>query len=471
MHALFVMGYIALMIVIGLHFSRRKVHNDSDFIVAGRSLSTMVLTATLLATFVGSGSIVGGASFVFQYGPGAAIFFFAGTPIAALVVYFLLAAKMRRSEATTIPGLIEVRFGSTARTLASLIILLAYVGIVSYQFTGAGQALNLAFGLPVWQGVLISAAIMIGLATMGGLVSVAYTDYMSAVIIFGSMLLAVPLVLMPLGGLERLYTSLPQMQQTLLGGLSPWQALSYFLPLFLLILGDQNLFQRFAAARDPATARKAAMGLVIASIACTSLITLLVCATRVLYPDITPSTAMMTLAQQGLPTVVGGLLLASIVALLLTTGNSYLLSASASLTQDILGGLFRIRIAPHRALLANRLTVVALGVLAWVLGAFFPSVLAMQMYSYGMYGAAITPVFLAALLWPRATPAGALAAMTVGGAVTLVWEIALGKPMGWNSVLVAMPLATLTMVAVSLIKRPSHSAGAFTTGNGESSLD
>lgn len=167
MHALFVMGYIALMLVIGLYFSRRKVHDDSDFIVAGRSLSTMVLTATLLATFVGSGSIVGGASFVFQYGPGAAIFFFAGTPIAALVVYFLLAAKMRRSEATTIPGLIEARFGPTARTLASLIILLAYVGIVSYQFTGAGQALNLAFGLPVWQGVLISAAVMIGLATMG----------------------------------------------------------------------------------------------------------------------------------------------------------------------------------------------------------------------------------------------------------------------------------------------------------------
>ncbi|WP_204352976.1 sodium:solute symporter family protein [Salinicola peritrichatus] len=450
MQAFFVIAYILLMIVIGLYFSRRKVHDDTDFIVAGRSLSTMVLTATLLATFVGSGSIVGGASFVFQHGPGAAIFFFAGTPIAALVVYFLLARKMRRSRATTIPGLIEERFGPTARSIASLIILLAYVGIVSYQFTGAGQALNLAFGLPVWQGVLIAAVVMIGLATMGGLVSVAYTDYLSAVIIFGSMLIALPLVLTRLGGLDGMLEALPATHRTLLGGLSSWQALGYFLPLFLLILGDQNLFQRFAAARDPATAKKAAMGLVIASIVCTGLITLLVCATRVMYPDITPSTAMMTLAQQGLPTVVGGLLLASIVALLLTTGNSYLLSASASLTQDILGGLLKIQIAPGKALMVNRLTVVGLGVLAWILGAFFPSVLAMQMYSYGMYGAAITPVFLAALLWPRATPAGALAAMIVGGVMTLVWEIALGKPMGWNSVLVAMPLAAVTLILVSL---------------------
>ncbi|WP_110693051.1 sodium:solute symporter family protein [Salinicola halophyticus] len=454
MQAFFVIAYIVLMVVIGLYFSRRKVHDDTDFIVAGRSLSTLVLTATLLATFVGSGSIVGGASFVFQHGPGAAIFFFAGTPIAALVVYFLLAQKMRRSRATTIPGLIEERFGPTARSIASLIILLAYVGIVSYQFTGAGQALNLAFGLPVWQGVLIAAAIMIGLATMGGLVSVAYTDYLSAIIIFGSMLIAAPLVLTRLGGLGEMMDALPATHRTLLGGLSPWQALGYFLPLFLLILGDQNLFQRFAAARDPATAKKAAMGLVIASIACTSLIVLLVCATRVMFPDITPSTAMMTLAREGLPTVVGGLLLASLVALLLTTGNSYLLSASASLTQDILGGLLKLDIPAGKALLVNRLTVVGLGILAWVLGAFFPSVLAMQMYSYGMYGAAITPVFLAALLWPRATPAGALSAMIVGGVVTLVWEIALGKPMGWNSVLVAMPLAAVTLIGVSLLSRP-----------------
>ncbi|MGM8851785.1 sodium:solute symporter family protein [Salinicola halophyticus] len=454
MQAFFVIAYIVLMVVIGLYFSRRKVHDDTDFIVAGRSLSTLVLTATLLATFVGSGSIVGGASFVFQHGPGAAIFFFAGTPIAALVVYFLLAQKMRRSRATTIPGLIEERFGPTARSIASLIILLAYVGIVSYQFTGAGQALNLAFGLPVWQGVLIAAAIMIGLATMGGLFSVAYTDYLSAIIIFGSMLIAAPIVLTRLGGLGEMMDALPATHHMLLGGLSPWQALGYFLPLFLLILGDQNLFQRFAAARDPATAKKAAMGLVIASIACTSLIVLLVCATRVMFPDITPSTAMMTLAREGLPTVVGGLLLASLVALLLTTGNSYLLSASASLTQDILGGLLKLDIPAGKALLVNRLTVVGLGILAWVLGAFFPSVLAMQMYSYGMYGAAITPVFLAALLWPRATPAGALSAMIVGGVVTLVWEIALGKPLGWNSVLVAMPLAAVTLIGVSLASRP-----------------
>ena len=142
------------------------------------------------------------------------------------------------------------------------------------------------------------------------------------------------------------------------------------------------------------------------------------------------------------------------VALLLTTGNSYLLSSAANLTQDILGGLMKVEVHDQRGLLLNRLAVVALGVLAYALGAFFPSVLAMQMYAYSMYGAAITPVFLAALLWPRATPSGALGGLIAGGAMTLIWEIALGKPMGWNSVLVAMPVAVVVMAAVSLLSRP-----------------
>ncbi|MFC0267654.1 metal-dependent hydrolase family protein [Kushneria aurantia] len=58
------------------------------------------------------------------------------------------------------------------------------------------------------------------------------------------------------------------------------------------------------------------------------------------------------------------------------------------------------------------------------------------------------------LLWQRATPVAALMAMITGGAMTLIWEIALGKPLGWNSVLVAMPLASLVLIGVSLATRP-----------------
>lgn len=464
MHATILIVYLISMVLAGIYFSKRKVHNDTDFLVAGRSLPFFVVTGTLLATFVGSGSVIGGASFVFQNGPGAAIFFFAGTPIGAFVMYWFLARRIRESEATTIPELIETHYGKHARTVASFIILLAYVGIVSYQFLGGGYALNIAFGLPTWQGTLISAGIITMLATLGGLVSVAYTDFISAIIIFVSMLIGVPIVLSELGGFSGMLGALPSEQRSLTGGLSLWQAIGYFLPLFLLLLGDQNLFQRFAAATDATTARRSAMGFMITGFISIVLIVLFVSSARVLFPDINPDTAMLVMAQQGLPGVLGALLLSSVVALILTTGNSYLLSCSANLTQDIITGLFNVSIPSTKRLVFNRISVAGLGIVAYVLGAFFPSVLAIQMYSYGMYGAAITPALLAALLWKRATPLGGLAGMITGGAVTLIWEIGLNKPLDWNSVLVAMPLATFALIIISLLTQPASSNAQTSRG-------
>ncbi|WP_280564713.1 MULTISPECIES: sodium:solute symporter family protein [unclassified Chromohalobacter] len=457
MHATILIVYLISMVLVGVYFAKRKVRDDADFLVAGRSLPFFVVTGTLLATFVGSGSVIGGASFVFQNGPGAAIFFFAGTPIGAFIMYWFLARRIRDSEATTIPELIESRYGTKARTVASLIILLAYIGIVSYQFLGGGYALNIAFGLPTWQGTLISAGVITLLATLGGLVSVAYTDFISAIIIFVSMLIGVPIILSELGGFSGMLAALPSEQRSFTGGLNVGQAISYFLPLFLLLLGDQNLFQRFAAATDSTTARRSAMGFMITGFISIVLIVLLVSSTHVLFPDINPDTAMLVMAQKGLPGILGALLLSSVVSLILTTGNSYLLSSSANLTQDIVTGLFNVSIPTAKRLAFNRISVASLGIIAYVLGAFFPSVLAIQMYSYGMYGAAITPAFLAALLWKRATPLGGLIGMITGGVVTLVWEIGLDKPLGWNSVLVAMPLATIMLIIVSLLTRPAPS--------------
>jgi SSS family solute:Na+ symporter len=76
------------------------------------------------------------------------------------------------------------------------------------------------------------------------------------------------------------------------------------------------------------------------------------------------------------------------------------------------------------------------------------------MYSYTMYGAAITPALLAAFLWKRATAAGGVASILAGGAGTLLWELGLGKPLGWNSILFSLPLSLACLILVSLATQP-----------------
>ena len=171
-----ILFYLVVMSLIGLYFARSRVRSSDDFMVAGRSLPQWILAGTLLATFVGSGTIVGGSSFIYQYGPLAAIFFFAGTPIGIIILYFFLADRIRGLAKYTVPEILEIRYGAFARAFGGITILLAYVGIASYQFTGGGYILNITTGIPVWLGTIITAVVVIFLATVGGLISVAYTD-------------------------------------------------------------------------------------------------------------------------------------------------------------------------------------------------------------------------------------------------------------------------------------------------------
>lgn len=448
--------YILGMIVFGAIVTRRRVKDSDDFMVAGRSLPRLVLAGTLLATWVGSGTIVGGASFVYQYGPLAAIFFFAGSPVGILIIYFFLARRMRELAKYTVPEVLEERYGVVARVLGAICILLAYVGIVSYQFTGGGYVLNLTTGIPVWIGTLATAAVVVLLAAMGGLISVAYTDAVSALLIVGGLLATAVLILTPLGatdigGFGGLVAGLPEAKRSLTGGLSALQLLGYFLPLIFLLLGDQNLYQRFSAARDPATAKRAAFGFFVGDIITFSSVIVLASCAAVLMPNITPDSALLTLAAEQVPFFIGVVVLVPAVAIVVTTANSFLLSSAGNLVYDLYVKLLGREIRQDRRLVFTRVAVVALGVLAYALGQFFPSVLALQIYSYTMYGAAITPALLAAFLWRRATPAGGVASIVVGGAATLAWELILDKPFDLNAVLFALPLSVLALVIVSLL--------------------
>ncbi|EWG10912.1 sodium:solute symporter family protein [Cytobacillus firmus] len=454
--------YLVFMALIGVYFAKKSVKNSDDFMVAGRSLPLFVVMGTLLATFVGSGTVVGGASFIYQYGPFAAIFNLSGGIVGAIILYFI-ASKIRQIEIYTVPDLLERRFGKAALYISSVIIIFAFVGITAYQFTGGAYVLQLTTGIPLEIGAIIMCALVIFLTVSGGLFSVAYTDALSAILIIIGFLFGVPFALNAVGGFEGLSLSLPEMNKTWNGGLSFPQLLGFFLPLFLLVLGDQNMYQRFSAAKDPNVARKSTIGFFVGSVFVISLTIILATTSIVLFPEIKPDTAILSLAIDGVPLVIGLLILCSAVAFIITTATSYLLSASGNIVSDLIQRSSKSKLSESKLLWYNRVIVVILGILAYVLGQFFPSVLAIQMYSYTMYGASLTPAILATVLWKNATKAGVISSMLVGGSATMIWEIALDRPLDWNSVLFALPLSVLTLIIVSLATKNKNVTTDLTT--------
>ncbi|GAB3691808.1 sodium:solute symporter family protein [Nocardiopsis oceani] len=457
--------YLLAMVGIGLYFSRSaKVRSGDDFLFAGRSLPTPVMIATLLVTWVGSGTIIGGANFAYTYGPIAGMVFFAGTPLGILVLLFA-ARRIRRAARHTIPELLEVRFGTGVRTVAAVVTTIAYVGLVASQFVGGGYVVALTTPLTPTQGTLLVALVVTVLTVTGGLFSVAYTDFVSAILILGALIVSVPIVFAAIGGPTAYWEGLPEVATTPSGGLSPLQLLGFFLPLFLLLLADQNLYQRLAAAKDERSARMSTLGMLVSCFFVFVPVILLATAAAVIMPGINGDESVLRLASEGhLPSALGGLLLAGAVAFVITTGSSFMLSAASNVAFDLFARFGRGRGVDggtgqgaepggdRGTLVVQRVAVVAIAFIAVGLGLYFPTVLDLQMYSYTIYGAAITPAVFAVLFWRRATTAGAVAALVVGAAFTIGWEM-IGAPGDLNGVIVALPAAVLALVVASLLTK------------------
>ena len=421
--------YLVFISLLGVYFAKR-VKNQEDYAVAGRSLPVYVLVGTLIATWMGAGTVMGGAnSLGYQFGFGVAIVFSLASPMGQLILTFI-SKKIRRQNAQTVPEVIEKVYGVEARFISTIIILLAYLGVVAYQFLGVGTLLQSTLGISVETGTIIAFVVIIATSLFGGLYSVAYTDFISCLMIMVGLLIGVPLAVYNAGGFSAVIARLPEGHMGF-GNLSFVQVLGFFLPTFVYLMGDQNMYQRFFAAKDEDTALKGGIWWSLLTLLIGIIVSIAAITSRALYPDIKPAQAFIYLAQHGMPMFIGGISVAAVAAFIVTTANSFLLSIGVSTSWDLYARYFNRNADQKKMLKVSRICVLGLGVLGYIMIKYFPNILALQMYAYTMYGAAISPALVAAVVCPeRVTKLGGLGSMVAGGVVTLVMEIL--KKQGWG---------------------------------------
>lgn len=442
-----VVAYFVFITAMGVYFAK-YVNNTDDFMVASRSLPGYVVAGTLIATSMGGGTVVGGAnSLAFSNSFIVALVWGAALPLAVLSLY-CIADKLRLMNFFTVPQIVEKRYGKMGGVLAGVIMVLSYLGITAYQFKSVGFVLNVTLGIPVATGTLIGLFLITVTAVFGGLFSVAYTDCASALLMLLGIGLGIPAAIYKAGGWGVIAAQLPVGHMTTLGSTTPLQCFSFFFSFFLLAIGDQAYYQRFFAAKDKKAVRNGVLFWCAATAFIMPMVALGSSVARALYPTTEPGQALMQLAGKGMPALLGAITIATIAAFVITTGNSYLLSCGVNLTWDIFSKFFSFEnVSDKQRLTICRCSVLGLAGIGYALITFAPNVLAVQMYAYTMYGAALTPALLAAILWKKATPIAGVGSMLVGGVCVLAWEL-LSKPFGIASVVISAPLAIITLVAL-----------------------
>ncbi|HSJ08020.1 MAG TPA: sodium:solute symporter family protein [Longimicrobiales bacterium] len=418
-----VVAYPIILLGVSLWRSR-SVKSHADFMVAGRNVPVALLVGTLVCTWIGSGSLFGGAGLAYRVGI-AELWFSFGAWVGLVVAYFL-AGRVRRIAQYTVPDLLEQRYNATARLLGTLAIILAYVTIAAYQFRGGGWILSIVTdgGISPTQGMLITAAVIVTFTALAGMVSIVTVDLFNGLIITLAILIALPYMVWSVGGVGEVISALPGGHTSVLGGHNVLWAIGVAMPTFLLILGESGMYQKFFSARNESAARKAVVGMVIGVILIETTLALLAIVGRAAFPELADQTALtgraasetiiLFIARHGLPVILGAVLLAAAVAIVLSTGNTFLLVPSTNVSRDIYERFISPDASEQKKLAVQRAFVVLFGAMGLVLLTQFETVLAMALYAYSLVGASLTPALLAAFLWKRVTPAGGVACIAGG---------------------------------------------------------
>ncbi len=468
--------YLLTLTLIGALKSRR-VTSEEDFALAGRGLTTWVLVGTMVATWIGTGSIFGNAGKTYEIGL-AAVFIPIGS-LLGVVVLVMISAKVRNMTITTVPEIIRNRFGNFAGVLTTISLTIAYLVIVSYQYNAGGSVLEVILkdsaGNPLVStdsAVIIAAVFIVAYTIFAGLFSVAYTDVFNSVVIVITFLVSLPLLWHRAGGMsgiENLFIASGRASHLKLSGIfSATDFINFLLPPFLLILGDANMYQRFSAGTNARSVRKATIYFVVGILLVEMLIIFTAWVSSAMIPAAENGRHVMVYAAINLlPPVLGAIVITTIVGIIISTADSYLLIPATTLVKDIYLKYLHRGASERTAVMVNRLTVLCLGITAYAVSRGFAGSVGFferALYAYTIYGAAVTPALIATLYWRKATRFGIIASMLTGIFMTLVWKEWILQNWllpdfisGLDGVLPAALVSVMTLLVVSLLTRETRS--------------
>ena len=472
-HLVVILLYLFTLIGIGM-YKAGKIKTQSDFAVAGRSLTPWVLVGTMLATWMGTGSILGNAGKTYETGMAALILPLGS--ILGIVLLTKIAGKVRAFEKFTVPEILGDRFGPGARMLSVIALVIAYMVIVSYQFNAGGAVLNEVLTdemgnslISIQTGTIIAAIFIIAYTMLAGLVSVAYTDVANGIIIIFSFIIAIPIFLAQAGGFSGMAASFEAMgkpeHMNFFGVYSTMDIINFCLPPFLLIMGDANMYQRFFASKNAKGAEQATKVLIFAVLLAELMIIFSAWVASSMIPDAEVGKyVLIYAAHKLLPTFLGAIMMTTIVGIIISTADSYLLVPATTLMRDVYLNYINPKADEKKIVFLSRMLVLGLGIIAYIVSLGFAKSAGFferALYAYTIYGAAITPSLVAALFWKRATKEGAVVSILTGTVTTLLWKeaafiqniIPQNIYNNMDEVLPAITLSVVSLVVVSLLTK------------------
>ena len=483
--------YLGAMIFVGYLCSKNN-NDSSDFYLGGRKLGPLVTAMSAEASDMSSWLLMGLPGLAYLTGIADAGWTAIGLAIGTYVNWRIVAKRIRRythvaGNSITLPSFFSNRYRDEKKILQSIgaiFIVIFFIPYTASGFAACGKLFASLFGVKYLPAMIISALVIVGYTTLGGFLAASTTDFIQSIIMSIALVIVFVFGISTAGGIEAVADharSLPG-YLTMFTTYDPTTGTEQAYPLLNIIsmlawglgyFGMPHILLRFMAIEDEeklTLSRRVATTWVVISLAVAVLIGVIglgmtEAGKLEMLQGSNSETIIVKIADllstYGIiPALLGGTILAGILASTMSTADSQLLAASSSVSSDLLGDFLKKKTGKKGSMFADRMTLLIIALVAVFL-ARDPnsSVFNIVSFAWAGFGAVFGPVVLFALFWKRSNWQGALAGMISGGAMVFIWKY-LVRPLGgaWDiyELLPAFLVSCAAIVLVSLLtKAPS----------------
>lgn len=455
-------AYMVLMVVVGLIFSK-KASSVDGYYLSNRSLPTYVLVFTFAATWIGASATLGKSGLAYTSGL-SAISPTLGTFVAFFIFSFF-AGRIRKIGADynikSIPELFYKRFGAATSVICALVIAWTLIGTTGAQLVAFSKILKYIFspyGISYEQALIIGMVIVVAYTVLSGMYGVAYTDVLQ-----GLILLIVIGFIVPFSALSKAggWTNLKAQVDPSFFSLKPSMSMiGYTVTSFLYFVAGPPYWQRaFAAKSDKAAGRGAFGGNLLIIYYTLAVILCGICAC-VVFPNVPASDTEMVLlmmVESAFPAIIYSITVAAIVAVIMSTTDSYLILSAQTITTDIITVLFGEK-DQKKTIIITRVSVVIVGIFSLLYALKMNNIFESLMLSMTQFAAAVAVPALFALFSRKVTKEAMISAMLSGLISSILWNKVLHNPWGLSESISGSIVSLIVIIVVSAITQKKQPA-------------
>jgi SSS family solute:Na+ symporter len=453
---LIVVVYLAGILLLGL-WSGRGIRTFAEFSVADRSYSSLVIFATLAASFIGGGFSIGNAEKVFAFGVANIVALWGFSLKEILVARYVAPRVIHFPDFVSVGDIMERPYGKIGRLASGLFAVLLCAGILGAQIGAMGKIFQVFLGFdPVW-GILIGIGIVIAYSTVGGIKAVVLTDIVQFLVLSLAIPLTLFLGIQHVGGLGQISSAVPASHFAVLGdNHTAWTFVSLFLTFLLGETLVPPYVQRLFVGK---TAKEAARGTLYSGLfsipffAVTGAIGLVA---LTLKPDLDPTLAMPFVVHEVLPVGLKGIVVAGIISIVMSSADSFLNSASVSFVNDLLVPMGRAPRTESGRLRVAKIVNFLVGTIALVFALSIHSILDILIYAYNFWAPIILVPLAAALFGVKATEKTFLAGAVGGVMGVLLWNRVFGQPGGFDGLVIGVFTNAAAFFIATRCESPIH---------------